>query len=39
MKEQMTKHCGFDCCKHCTKKCKYFDTCTRNPYKEENKSE
>lgn len=27
------KICGFDPIKECTDECKYYETCTRNPYK------
>lgn len=31
------KPCGFKYWKPCTKECKYFNTCTRNPYKKGDK--
>lgn len=29
----MDKKCGFKWDKPCTKECKYYETCTRNPYR------
>ena len=33
------KMCGFNKLHPCNEKCKYFETCTRNPNKKEHKTE
>lgn len=30
--------CGFKWDKACTKECKYYETCTRNPHRKEEKN-